>query len=389
MHHLGRADAVDDSDAGRLAPRVPGRRGQVLARRDASAQRAEIAPVEHSQHRAIGGGRGGADFDAVPLDRLDHTLGPGLVGHHRGAAEAEREDELHAQPEREGERRGAAPSRAARGRENVPREAVGAGQHVAVEVDTAFGVARRARGEGDQRGIVASGIDRGEIAGKRGDAPGELVRARIAVVEQRRTQARALRGGFLARGAARFVDDRMRDFRLAHDLGDLAPAQDRHGRDRHPAGFEHAEPGRDQHGPVASHQQHAIAGDQPLFLDQQARDARGQRVEFAVGPLPRAAQHRAVGGVAAREQLDRGVEPFGISQFGQVETEFGLPVGGRQAIAHEAVVVRAHRGTTAVVSISTSASRSTSAETATTAIAGKVLPSTSRQAAPIAGSCAT
>ena len=68
------------------------------------------------------------------------------------------------------------------------------------------------------------------------------------------------------------VDDRVADFGALDHRRDLAGAQQRHGRDHHPAGLQHAEPGGEHRVAVGPAQQHAIAGDQAVLLDQQPRD---------------------------------------------------------------------------------------------------------------------
>ena len=68
------------------------------------------------------------------------------------------------------------------------------------------------------------------------------------------------------------------------DRRDLARAQQRHGRDDHPARLQHAEPGGEHRVAIRPAQQHAIAGDEAVLVDQQPRDAAGEIVEVGVGP---------------------------------------------------------------------------------------------------------
>ena len=69
------------------------------------------------------------------------------------------------------------------------------------------------------------------------------------------------------------VDDRVGDLRALDHRRDLARAKQRHGRDHHAAGLQHAEPRGEHRVAVRPAQQHAVAGDQAMLLDQQPRDA--------------------------------------------------------------------------------------------------------------------
>ena len=119
------------------------------------------------------------------------------------------------------------------------------------------------------------------------------------------------------------------------DGRDLAGAKQRHGRDDDPAGLEHAEPGGEQGVAVGAAQQHAVAGDEAMLVDQQARDAAGEIVELGVGPAAVVVDHRERVGRAALEQFGGGVEALGIIE--QVEAR--QLVGRGQAVLDEAVAV--------------------------------------------------
>ena len=163
---------------------------------------------------------------------------------------------------------------------------------------------------------------------------------------------------------------------------DLARAEQRHGRDHDAAGLQHAEPRGEHRVAVRPAQQHAVAGDQALFLDQQPRDAPAEIVELGIGPAAVIVDDRERVGRAALQQLRRGVQPLGILQLGQVEAELGQQlgrngrgeaVGSTSSPAKAGVplrVTRDHPRTTAVVSISTLAALSTRPFTSTSAIAG-------------------
>ena len=185
------------------------------------------------------------------------------------------------------------------------------------------------------------------------------------------------------------VDDRVADLRALDHRRDLARAKQRHGRDHHAAGLQHAEPGREHRVAVRPAQEHAVAGDQPVLLDQQPRDAPAEIVELGIGPAAMVVDDRERVRRAAFQQLRRGVQPLGILQLGQVEAELRQQLRRRKRSRRSVVrhpSLRAKRGlggslvaslldenhssTTAVVSISTLAALSTRPFTSTSAIAG-------------------
>ena len=102
---------------------------------------------------------------------------------------------------------------------------------------------------------------------------------------------------------------------------DLAGAKQRHGRDDHAARLQDAEPGREHRVAVRPAQQHAVAGDQPFFLDQQPRDAPAEIVEVGIGPAAVFVDDRQRVRLAALEQLGGGIQPVGILELRQVEAE--------------------------------------------------------------------
>src|SRR5207237_7635229 len=111
-------------------------------------------------------------------------------------------------------------------------------------------------------------------------------------------------------------------------------------------------------------------GDQPLTLDEQARDPVRQILHLAIGPGAGVVEHRERFGILFVDQLDRSVEAFRVLQLRQGEEEFWLRLQRGEAVANEGVD---HSGTTAMVSISIFARGSTRAVTPTTAMAGKFL----------------
>src|SRR5438445_497086 len=66
----------------------------------------------------------------------------------------------------------------------------------------------------------------------------------------------------------------------------ISRTQQRHGRNHHAPGLEHAEPRREDRVAVGPAQQHAVARDEAVLLDQQPRDTPGEIVELGTGPAP-------------------------------------------------------------------------------------------------------
>ena len=213
-------------------------------------------------------------------------------------------------------------------------EGVARAEDVAVEVDAALGDAGGAAGEGDQRGVVLRGVD-GRQRFERGGAGLEFAVAIVAVIFDEVLDEMGLLDRLAEVADEAAVDDRVADFGAVDHGGDLARAEQRHGRDDHPAGLEHAEPRREQGVAVGAAQQDAVAGDEAVLVDQQPRDAAGERVELGVGPAAVVVDHRQRVGRAALEQFGGGVEALGIIE--QVEAR--ELVGRGQAVADEGVAV--------------------------------------------------
>ncbi len=133
------------------------------------------------------------------------------------------------------------------------------------------------------------------------------------------------------------VDDRVGDLRALDHGRDLAGAKQRHGRDDHAAGLEHAEPRREHRVGVGPAQKHAVAGNQPLFIDQQASDAPAEVVELRIGPAAMFVDDRQRVGRSPLQQLRRAVEALGILHFRKLEAEFRKKLRRRQAVFDERV----------------------------------------------------
>ena len=131
------------------------------------------------------------------------------------------------------------------------------------------------------------------------------------------------------------VDDRVGDLRALDHRRDLAGTEQRHGRDHHAAGLQDAEPRGEHRVAVGPAQQHAVAGDQAMLLDQQPRDAPAEIVELGIGPAAMLVDDRERLRAAAFQQFRRGVQPLGILQLGQVEAEFRKQFRRRQPVTNE------------------------------------------------------
>ena len=93
-------------------------------------------------------------------DRFEHRRRAGLLDGRRRRAEAQREQQSRAEPEGEGDRRRGQDDVAGAIGDEMLREGVARREDVAVEMDAALGHAGGAAGEGDQRRVVAAGVDR-------------------------------------------------------------------------------------------------------------------------------------------------------------------------------------------------------------------------------------
>ena len=119
------------------------------------------------------------------------------------------------------------------------------------------------------------------------------------------------------------VDDRVADCAALNHGRNLARAEQRHGRNDHSAGFQHAEPRREHRVAVRPAKEHSVSWFQSLFIDQQARNAPAKIVELGIGPSAVAVDDRERVGLATLQQLRCGIQPFGILKLGQVEAELG------------------------------------------------------------------
>ncbi len=223
------------------------------------------------------------------------------------------------------------------GGQHVLREGVRYGQHIPVEVHTAFGAAGGAGGEGDQRDVVGGRVDRRErlVRGAR-DAQQQVV-GRVPAV-RRDPQPRDLR--------LRQVVDRPYVAQRVGDVGDgahggqLVRALLGEHRDGDPARLQDRQPARGEPGCGGPAQQHPVAGHDAQFGGQDVGDPVHPGEEVPVRPriAGRRAEGRALRWLAA-EEFGGAVQPFGVVQLGQVEGEFGPLLRGREVVAGEGVDV--------------------------------------------------
>ncbi len=232
------------------------------------------------------------------------SVGRCRLEQHGGGPEAHREGDHPAEAEGEADRRAADEHVVRAGPERRAREAVADRHDVAMEVHRALRPAGGARGEGDQRDVVARGVEVGELGRfaphallELGAGPGQARAVEAAdALAHRRAGARLLE----LQGQA-LVAQREPDLGLIEDHRELARAQKWHRGDRDAAGLEHAEPAGDQHRVVGRAQQHPVARHEAEVVAQHPRDPVRPLEELAVGPaLVRRAEDGLVGAARAR-----------------------------------------------------------------------------------------
>ena len=259
---------------------------------------------------------------------------------------------------------------------------VGDDQQIAMEVHRGLGFAGGARGEPQQRDVVASG--------RHGLVTDRLVErdpVELGIMVGRTVETDHFPQVFAVFGARDElvhqpgVAERDPDLGFVDDLGQLTGAQHRHRVDHHRAGLRGRQPARHHRRVVGAADQHPIAGLDAVVLGEGVGEPIRPVGELLVGASTAVADQRRVVAHPLVDdpvgELDRGVEVLGILE--PVEQQVG-PLGERREIVAgervdvatrtEDVGVAAHDGTTAVASISTLARGSTSRTTCTSAIAG-------------------
>ena len=225
MHHLGRADAVDNGDAGAVLPRSPDGFRQMLAGGEAGAQCLQrILQRGLREHRLIGRRRGGEVGDSEPGDGFEHRRRAWLLDGRGGGAEAEREQQCRAEAEGEGDRGAGHGDIAGTHAKMRLRERVARREDIAVEMDAALGHTGGAAGEGDQRRIVLGGVDCRQRVERHG-ANLQLAPAIIAVIFDCGFDEMGLVGGLAEVTDEAAVDDGVADLRALDHGRDLTWTQ--------------------------------------------------------------------------------------------------------------------------------------------------------------------
>jgi hypothetical protein len=102
---------------------------------------------------------------ALYFNRIDQVLRCALLQQHGRGADMQREQQQATEAEGKGQRRRAHEDVVGRRPQHVGRPADAGRDHVAVEVHGRLGLARGARGEGEDAGVVARRIDILEFGG--------------------------------------------------------------------------------------------------------------------------------------------------------------------------------------------------------------------------------
>ena len=325
-------------------PSLVDRRRQRLAGRHREPQAGDVgALVRRLQHREVRGRRGEADGRLVGLDDLQHVGRRCGLQQRRRRAEAQREDRESAEAEGESERRRADKHVVRRHAQHFLGIAVGDDQQIAVEVHGRLGLARGARGERQQRNIVAAGVHRLEphVLVERDPVHFRIVVGGAVEPDHFLEELVAVGAGDELIHDARVAQGE-RDLGLIDDLGQLARPQHRHGVDDDRAGLGGGQPAGDHGRIVGGADQHAVAGLDAVVLDQRMRDPVAPVRQLLVGAAAAVADQRDMIAEATLDhpvgQLDRGVQPFGIREG--VQQVLRLQVRRRQVVPREGVDVR-------------------------------------------------
>ncbi len=316
--------------------RLPCRRRKVLAGGHGLAQGRERGAG--GEHRLVRRGCGGADRHPVLGDQARQLGRRRPLDQKRRGAGVQREEQHRAEPEREGERRRAGEHVVRCRAQHVARERVAHRDHVAVLVHRGLRPARRTGRERKQGHVVARGRHVVEGGGLRRDSLGEVVGCLSAVRDRRQPQPGC-------RIEEAMVDQCRVERRDLVDRRQLACAQQRHRRDHHATGLEHAEPAGGQPRVVRAAQQHAVAWHETEVVDQHVGHGigAGQQVGVRPGRAVLADQARPVAPVPGDhvvEECCRAVQPVRVGELREREEQLGPLVSRRQVVAAEGVDVR-------------------------------------------------
>ena len=336
MQQFGGADPVDDPHAGSAVEVLPHRARQVLAGRDAPAQAAQPLAVAGEQQRPVHRRRREQRRYAQVGDHFRQFVRRGPLQQQGASANTERKHHQAAEPEREPDRRGTQEQVIRARLEHMAAERVLDSQHVAVEVHGGLGLARGARGRGEQGDVVGGGGHRGEAGVPALAAADQVLVAVAPVADRRDAEVRGVQFGgetVIADGQARPGDPGQR--------GDLPGPQQGHGGHRDPARLDHREPGSDQPRVVRPTQQHPVARHQPEIFGQHPGGLVGVAEQVAVGPrlglCPQAGAVRAEPGDGGVQQCLGAVQPVGIAQPAEVEPQVRPLLRGREVVPAEGI----------------------------------------------------
>ncbi len=343
VKELGRANAVDDVDAGCLFPQRARRRWQRFARGHALAELARAHGRAMGSQHAIRRRRDEDHRGAMRADGVEERVGRGLFDEQRRRADAHRKQQEPAEAESKRKRRTAAKDVVGACTQHVRRKALADRHHVAVKVHRRLGDTRRSRGEGEDAGVVRGRVDVPESL----RLPRHRAFQAVAggVVEHLDAKRRRLRDGSAQFVRKPRVAQRVRDLRLADDRRELLRAQERHRRDRDGTRLHYREPACGHHRAVGCAQEDAVARDHAHLALKHVGDAIGLRKKIGVRPArpfgcPYAGRTAAAFGHSPVEKLRRAIELRRECELRKIEQVFRLLLARRQVVARERVDVR-------------------------------------------------
>ena len=174
-----------------------------------------------------------------------------------------------------------------------------------MEMHGGFGHARGARGEAEQRDVVApcpDGLESHRLVERDAIEFGVVIGGAVEPDDQLQEFAVLGASDQFLRDAR--VAERERDLRLVDDLRQFAGAQHRHRIDDDGAGLGGGEPDRDHRGIVRRADQHPIARLDAIVLDQRMGEPIAPVGELLVGAPPAVTDQR---GMIAEAALDHAV----------------------------------------------------------------------------------
>ncbi|MHC2414300.1 hypothetical protein ACVJGC_006891 [Bradyrhizobium diazoefficiens] len=203
-----------------------------------------------------------------------------------------------------------------------------------------FGIAGRARREGDQADVVGGGIDGLELRACVGDQRLERVGRAVTPIDGLLETGR--RGFRLLHLVSELsVAERQRDLRLLDRIGQLLGAQQRHRRDANASGLDHRKIGCDHHRIVGRAQQHAPAGHETKLADQNIGDAIHECLQLVIAVADRGADNARRVAMAlfdpAIEEIADAVQSRRILQLRPREDEIGPELARRQMLPCERI----------------------------------------------------